>query len=445
MPTTMETDRWHALYQRWWIDYNPLALASAALVLGGLTLLGKSAVFASGLSMLAPSAFAELYAISLIGAAALLFRYGRRRAAVILALLAVVFQSDLTLHVETSAYLASGALLAAAWFAVFALKLFALARALRLRLARSTLLVLLVGGGGLAAWPSVLRAWGDHSTGISLWLFGVVLVGLHTGMPVRSEVPLDVRGRRAIRFTWLVWAAALLIHGIWWAGAFGIDPSAWIAGVALLATRWCKREVQHWALVAGVLGTAVYAGADTLPVIAVMAAVTLTYTAWLRPPTATTLVPSPSDPYRATGTLRPFEAVRPGSRTRLMLGTLFSLYLAVWSADVPDRFLQRDQPTFALIVLSLVVTLVALRSGKVRYMLPLLPLYGRELVWVGWLRAPEGAIEWGALALVAGFAALGASMIVQLRAVSGGSNAPSCAGRSGRSTSSPSVPPGTLR
>ena len=431
----MQTDdRWAALYQRWWIDYNPLALASAALVLGGLTLLGKSAVFASGLSMLAPSALAELYAISLIGAAALLFRNGRRRAAVILVLLAVVFQGDLTLHVETSPYLAGGALLAAAWFAVFALKLLAMARALRLRPARSTLLVLLVGGAGLAAWPTLMRI-GDCSRGVSLWLFAVVLAGLHTGMPIQSEVALDVRGRRAIRFTWLLWTAALLVHGLWWVGAFHIDPTPWLAGAALLATRWCKREAQHWALVTGVLGLAIVGGTDTLPVIAVMAAATLAYTAWVRPPTVTSLEPSPSDPYRATGVLCSFEAVRPGSRVRLALGALFSLYLAVWSAEG----VLGDQPLLALVGLSLVVGHVAHRCRKARYLLPLLPLYGRLLVRIGWLSAPEGSLQWGALALVLGFAALGASMIVQLRApVSVGWIEPSSAARVGRSAGRPS-------
>lgn len=412
----MNDERWRALYQRWWIDYNPLALASAALVLGGLTLLGNSAVFASGLSMVAPSALAELYALSLIGAAALLFRRARRRAAVILALLAVVFQVDLTLHVETSAYLELGVVLAAGWFAVFAIKLFAIARALRLRPARSTIAISLVGAAGLAAWPTVLRTF-DWGPGVSLWLFGVVLAGLHTGMPIQSEVPLDVRGRRALRFTWMLWAAALLVHGMWWVGAFNVDPTPWFAGAALLATRWCKREAQHWCVIGGVMTATTFTGTYALPVVAIMAAVTLAYTAWVRPPTVTTHEPGPSDPYRATGTLRAFEAVRPGSRTRLALGALFSLYLAVWGADGALG----HQPMVALFALTLAVVYVVRRTGKIRYLLPLLPLYGRLLVRVGWLRAPEGALEWGALALVGGFLALGASMIVQMRAAPTGS------------------------
>lgn len=68
-----------------------------------------------------------------------------------------------------------------------------------------------------------------------------------------------------------------------------------------------------------------------------------------------------------------------------------------------------------LMALTVALGLIAARSGRVRFVLPLVPLYCRLLVRIGWLRAPEGPLEWGALALVLGFGALGASMIIQLR------------------------------
>jgi hypothetical protein len=106
---------------RWFVEYNPLYLVSATLVLAGCFLLSSGVAphgdFAPSIEV---ALIAEAYALSLLGGAALLTRIGQRRPAVMLALLFVVYQWDLTLHTETCAYLSSGGKWAAGgWFAIF--------------------------------------------------------------------------------------------------------------------------------------------------------------------------------------------------------------------------------------------------------------------------------------------------------------------------------------
>lgn len=75
------------------VTYNPIYLASAALVLAGLWLVSHDLATRGGLYGLGVSGIAELYAIALIGSAAILFRTGQRRVAVMLGLLAAVYMA----------------------------------------------------------------------------------------------------------------------------------------------------------------------------------------------------------------------------------------------------------------------------------------------------------------------------------------------------------------
>ena len=94
---------WQRLSYRWFVEYNPLYLLSAALVLGGVTLVTRGlANSASAFELVGVGAIPELYAALLIAGAALLTRAGTRRPAVLLALIAILYQGDLTLHTETS-------------------------------------------------------------------------------------------------------------------------------------------------------------------------------------------------------------------------------------------------------------------------------------------------------------------------------------------------------
>ncbi len=109
---------WRRLMYRWLIEYNPLYLLSAALVLGGMQLISRGLAENGSLyQQVGVAAIAEVYAFALIGGAALLTRIGLRRPAVLLALVTILYQGDLTLHTETCAYLGwVGWLGAGAWY-----------------------------------------------------------------------------------------------------------------------------------------------------------------------------------------------------------------------------------------------------------------------------------------------------------------------------------------
>ena len=412
------TGRWRALNRRWWIEYNPLALASAALVLGGLTLLGQAPTIRAGSSVFALSAVAEVYALCLIGGAALLYRTGRRRAAVILALLAVPFQADLTLHVETSAYRGVDGIVAApAWFLVFVFKAWALCRALRLGPRRSTWTALLLGAAGLAVFPALALTWGRAmSPSVTLWLFGVVAIGLWFGMEVRTRVPLDVRGHRALRFSWGVGILALVAHAVVWVEAFRLDAVAWPAAGALLASRACRTEKQHWALVGGTLLMTLASSPHHLSLVFLMAAASLALNAWKNPPRRAITAPLAESPYRAPGGELTTSALHAAARVRMQFGALFALYGATWSGSAWDAGPGSLPSLAALVGLSVVVACWAAHRRHPGWLLALVPVHLEALAAAGAIRPPAGAIEWGATALTLGFVALVASMAVQLRA-----------------------------
>src|SRR6185369_2966752 len=132
-------------------EFNPVYLLSAGLVLSGMFLVSKGLGQSTGLAApLGIAAIAELYAALLIGGAALLTRIGQRRPAVMLGLLAMLYQCDLTLHTETCANLGAAGLVATIlWLVVFAGKLRALAWALHLRISRAATATLLTGATGI--------------------------------------------------------------------------------------------------------------------------------------------------------------------------------------------------------------------------------------------------------------------------------------------------------
>ena len=200
-------------------------------------------------------AIVELYAWCLVGGAAILYRAGLRRPAVMLSLLAVVYQGDLTLHTETCAYLGTtGALASIAWLASFVLKLFALARAMRLRVARSAFAVPILGASMLVVVPRLVRIADAHTGGIiaSAALFLVLASGLWTSRTIESRHAEGEWGRTVLRratlAVWSIWAALFVMHVGFSFTQRAMDASALIPLPFVLATRFVRREVFVWML-----------------------------------------------------------------------------------------------------------------------------------------------------------------------------------------------------
>ena len=192
------------LLVRWFVEYNPLYLVSALLVLGGLMMISRGQADQGTMSpeVGAIPVIAEVYAAVLIAGAALLTRLGQRRPAVMLALITALYQCDLTLFTERSVYLGfAGALAALAWLIVFVVKLYALAWAMRVRLSRSAVAVAAFGALGLAVLPHGLSQGDPSRTSalIALWIFALFAAGLCRRVPRRELAPAqghDLRGRQ---------------------------------------------------------------------------------------------------------------------------------------------------------------------------------------------------------------------------------------------------------
>lgn len=271
---------WRELLQRWFVQYNPVYLVSAMLVLGGMITLSRGLAHEESLSgLLGVALIAELYAGSLIGGAALLVRIGQRRPAVMLALLTVLYQADLTLHTETCALLGGvGAAAATAWLALFVGKLYALAWALRVRLARRAVMTAAVGAAGVALAPHLLGRLDARAAGGAVALFVFVLGSL---LPHRaaggtegadetltSLVPLDDWGRvvlrRSVRAAWLMWAVLLGLHVLFWSTQHPIQLAAVVPALVVLAALRVGTQLRVWGM-AGALVTAAFVAAPRPP------------------------------------------------------------------------------------------------------------------------------------------------------------------------------------
>lgn len=247
-------DFWRALFHRWFIEYNPLYLLSAALVLGGSWVCARELAWQGSVAgPIAVAAIAEVYAVALVLGAALLVRLGLRRPATMLGLVAVVYQWDLTLHTETCEVLGSAAVpLAAAWSLVFVGKLRGLAWALRLGPSRSLLAAAAIAGAGLAAWPFVRHA---GPTNLTLLLAGWVFVVVWCARrgALASVVPLDAWGETVLRWSTLaihlVSASLLCVHVWFWQSSASFSGATLACAVLLVMLSTAERERQVWGTV----------------------------------------------------------------------------------------------------------------------------------------------------------------------------------------------------
>jgi hypothetical protein len=427
----------HGLFHRWFVEYNPLYLVSAALVLVGVDLLlrgleGRADV----LGYFGITAIAEVYAWALIGSAALLVRIRLRRPAVMLALLAAAYQCDPMLHTETCAHLDGiGKLATLVWIVVFVAKLRALAWAMRLRLSASAFVVATVGGLGLALLPWMLREYDAQfaSALVATWLFSLFAVGAWSLRRIASVDVLDAWGvvvaRRSFRAVWLGWGAAVIVHVLFWRAQypFALHLQVLVPVALLLVTRLCRRESHVWAWTGGALAIAAVHVPSQFALVACMAAATLALRALRQPVVPPTIAEAPPrwmDPYRASDDLAApprlpeatleFVVAQRTAMLRLLAGALGCVYLAAWT----HAWIGGPWPEHAwwLDLVLLAVTVVWAKSLRDR--LPLvLPavtaLHGA--IEVRLVSAPESILQWGATCVAVGFVCLLLALVASVR------------------------------
>jgi hypothetical protein len=413
---------WRTLLHRWLIEYNPLYLLSAALVLTGVILLSEGIAHRPTLlGKLGVAGIAEIYSWLLIAGAAALTRAGLRRPAVMLALLAVLYQGDLTLHTETCTYLgAAGGCAAVVWLVSFIAKLRVIAWAVRVRLSASAVGVPTLGAFGLALLPQWFHHVDVHVMTwlAAVWGFAVFGAGLWTARRVQSEAYLDDWGttvlRRSLWASWGIWAGLLLIHVAFWAseGRIMLLPLVPVAG--LLATRWIKHELPVWLTVAASLGVAALLAPWFLWIASMLAGATLLIRTrrYVRKVAPTSAERTPSSPYRTPAPeAEPrscplprrvqFVAAPKQETLRLYYGALFALYLAL--ATAPWTL-----GTWAGHSIALDVALTAATVVFVWRWRAVSAVLGPIAVWVhlagrsGLVSAPETRAEWGVTAVVLG-------------------------------------------
>ena len=445
MSECLERPHWLRLLHRWFVEYNPLYLVSAALVLVGVNALSGELVQRGFLlGQVGVPLIAEVYGWALIGGAALLVRIGLRRPAVMLALLATFYLCDLTMHTETCVYLGwVGPLAAGLWWLSFVGKLVALGRALQLRLPRAVLCGASLSAVGLAVVPRVLGALDARAGGavVAVWVFAVFAFALFGWRDPTSTVPLDAWGhtvlRRALRATWAMWATLMLLHVLYWCSDRGIRPYVLVPVAPLLATRWFRREAWVWAaIVASLVFTVVVLPAHAW-VAALLAAAALLLHALRRPTRAPSRgaharsgphrsvesrAPASRGPYRSTESWAPAAARAPvtfglASRPaldRFVTGSIGATYLSLWTLGWTGG--SWPAHVFSLDV-GLAFAVVA-AAWALRRRWPLATVaapYLHYAVVAHLLRPPKGTLEWSIVSVSAGFVLLVACLAVSYR------------------------------
>lgn len=420
---------WRRLLHRWFVEYNPLYLVSAMLVLGG-TILSSRGLADNGsvYGGIGVAAIAEVYSVALIAGAALLMRIGQRRSAVMLALLTALYQCDLTLHTETCPNLGwVGVLAAGGWFALSVGKLLALAKAMKLRLSRAAVATATLGALGLAILPYCLQNMDTRggSALVAVWLFA--LSAIYRSDAVASEVDLDRWGQtvlhRAVRATWLLWALLLSLHVLFWSSQYKIDLAAVAPIVPVVLTRWIRTEARVWCVV---VTTLVFVGLK-LPGSFSMSALVVAAALCLRASTAARSAElaalgrsraSMGPPYRAFGASDPGPPpaleplVVPDDRAamlRLLIGAGFAVYLSAWTigwsgGPWPAHVVMLD------LLLTAAVVLGAWRMRARTAVVPLVATWIHFVVQARLIPPPRSALEWGGAAIGLGFALLIASL-----------------------------------
>lgn len=430
-----EHPAWRGLLHRWLVEYNPLYLVSAALVLVGVVMLSGGLAGTGGpLGQLGITAIAELYAWALIGSAAVLVRAGLRRPAVMLALLAAFYQCDPTLHTETSVHLGRyGMLASAAWLVSFFAKLRFCAWALRLFISRSATAVALLGAAGVALLPWLLYSFSPQvvTSLVGAWVFAVFAAGLWSARAIHGVTALGewalLVARRSLRGVWLGWAAMLLVHVAFWTSEHGrvLDIGVLLPVGALLSTHWLRRERMVWFVVVGTLVATFDARPELFAVTAVMAAAVLLLRAFRRPVAVDQLLERSAvfSPYRCDSADDDVPALHrelafvPSERPamlRLCAGALGCIYLAAWThgdagAPWPPHMWWLD----ALLAAATLCWALRLHDR-----LPLVLPAATAVHWIVQARvvpAPANLVQWGATCVGLGFALLLISVTLSMR------------------------------
>jgi hypothetical protein len=434
-PANEDSTFWREILYRWFVQYNPAYLLSAAFVLAGCCLWAKGASRLFDLtSTLGIPLLAEIYALSLVGGAALLTRIGQRRAAVMLGLIFVVYQWDTTLHTEACTCLGwVGIWASLAWLGIFIAKLFLIGWALRIRIGRRMLAAGILGALGLVIAPHAFMRLGAYEGGSIMagWIFG--LISLYDGASISSTVPLDAWGqtvlRRATSAAWVISGSLITLHVVMWTGNYAISLAPTILGLPLLAIPRLRTETNVWLVAFSTSIFTLLVAPSAFAVIAILAsgALCLRIVAPKISPVAVYATPHEAQPapYRAGRPIRNTLENEPiqliafeltiGERLRCWSGALFSAYLGLWAMSWVH-----GAPGHHVLTLDVALTLMAgVAAWRTRahanFLVPLTLTYVHLVAQARLIPIPTSDAGIGKAAIAFGFALLGGALLVSYK------------------------------
>jgi hypothetical protein len=395
------------LFHRWFVEYNPAYLASAALVLGGLTMMSFD-LASTDHGALALAGISELYALSLIFGVFVLRRLGQRRVAVMLALLVMVWQCDLTMFLESSAFRPElGVTASLLWAGLFLLKLRLMAGALELKISRSSHAVAAFGALGIALLPHLFRAtWISRTESVAIFVFLLGAAALYTPRAIESAVGFDVRGRRAVLGGWALLATGLAFHLADWQAELDVHLGVLVFVALLLSLRFAPNGLACTVvlLLALIAATAVDRVSTHLTLVLIMSALVLRA---VRGPASasgerTAQIVSPYRGVEGDEALplpriveQRFGAVEARLREQLLLAAWAVFCIEIVELDV-------GLWTLAIFILG---CLFAFALGRRKQaLMPIVPSLLVLAVLQGWFT--QASSTWGAIAVTLGFGSL---------------------------------------
>ena len=431
MPEQPTPHPWSPLLHRWFVQYNPIYLLSAILVLAGTMLTSRGlSEEGSVYGQLGVALLAELYACALIGGAAFLVHIGQRRPAVMLGLLAVLYQGDLTLHTETCAYLgALGVVAVVIWGALFLGKLYALGLALRVRITRRAFATAGSGALGLALGPMVLPLMSPRAAGALVAVFVFALGAMCPQKVTHALIPRETLSdwgttvmARALRATWMIWGVLLGLHVTFWTTERHVDLGLVFPALALLLAHRIRSELRHVALCLGVLGLVLLAAPPAFSATAFLCALAFARRLFSRQEVL--CAEDTADeraPYRglAEATLKSNARVEFAPRTvseraRLGVLALLCVYLGLFCFSWQGGPFPAHQWALDLgLSVALAVLAGALRARLVAALVPL--AWTHAAFATGLVPVPHSALALGCVTVASGFVLLGGALWLSYR------------------------------
>jgi len=321
-PQYGQTQHWATWLRYYFVEFNPLYFISTCCILYGVSLVARNVgafnLHSANLEQLLLFTTTQLYEAALIAGAAILARWVRaKRPAVLLCLLECVMLFDCTFRLESVVLLgAFGVCLILCWILLTCVKVWALAKTMRIALSWPHYAAIVVTAAAIAGIVSALSYPGFNKLLVlqaAAWLGTFVIMALEVKRPAALSVLSgssrhSIVAERCVKGAYRILIGFYLYH-IWAYILLAVEPELRMAAIypqasafLLLHLITSKKEPDLWIFAFLMLASTCFTSVATVPCLLVIAAA---YT------------------YR----------VVKGAHSNFAVGAACSLYAAVWLFD----------------------------------------------------------------------------------------------------------------